>query len=212
MKVEKVSSVGFYDDRMLLLTSYNPLREGTVESVFDNPSVEVFKEIEGIANVNPFTDVSLLHARCVLYYATTDKKLFSFNVDTRANTEIDVGNKAYTIGSLTGVNCGAKVVFQGGYNDGCTYTLNMDNEVTKVNEKQVGLLTVLFPSGTEPTNIRNGVFKYSDDTIIKGGSKIDTSHLVDFKGNCPAVRVYRDVFLAYNHNTKSWVLVQISTP
>ena len=61
-----------------------------MHTVFNNPSIGIFKRIRGTSNVFPFTDVSLLHERRIVYYYTTDLKLFTFNVDTKKNTEIDI--------------------------------------------------------------------------------------------------------------------------
>ena len=63
MEVEDDSVPGFYNNKMLLLTSWMPLREVTVEEVFDNPDIETFKEMDETEGVSPYTDVSLLHSR-----------------------------------------------------------------------------------------------------------------------------------------------------
>ena len=63
MSVEGTSIIGFYNSMMLLLTWGKPLREATVEEVFNNPYTWTFKKIEGTNNVDSFTDVSLLHER-----------------------------------------------------------------------------------------------------------------------------------------------------
>lgn len=59
------------------------LREVILENVFDSPTIEVFKEIEGTNDVNTYTDVSVLHETRELYYLTVYDKLFSSNLDTR---------------------------------------------------------------------------------------------------------------------------------
>ena len=209
MKVESYSLVAFYDS-MILLTSDKPLREARVEEVFKNPTIEIFKEIEGTSNVDPSTDVSLLHVRRVLYYPTTNNKLFSFNVDTRMNTEIDVGKYIWTIASFTGIDSDVKAVFQSN-DDWRTYTLNNDNTVTKVDERRNRWLRALFPSTSNPTNIRDAVFKYWD-VLMKDGNWIDTSRMIEFEYNYSVIRVYRDVFLAYDWKKESWVLVRIIVP
>ena len=134
IKVEAFSLVGFYDDMAILLTGYKPLREVTVEEVFNNPTIETFKEIEGTNDVILWTDVSLLHVRRVLYYPRRDCKLFSFNVDTRINTKIDLGMKVSYIASFTGIYCAVRAVFKDPFSRSCTCILNSDNTITKVNE------------------------------------------------------------------------------
>ena len=134
MKVESDSLVGFYDDMAILLTWNKPLREATVEEVFNNPTIETFKVIEGTNDVILWTDVSLLHVRRVLYYPTRDCKLFSFNVDTRMNAKIDLGMKVSYIASFTGIYCAVGAVFKGPLSRSCTCILNSDNTITEVNE------------------------------------------------------------------------------
>ena len=209
MKVENTTRTSFYDSIILLLTWRIPLREATVEEVFKSPRIETFKEIEGTDGVEPYTDVSLLHERRVLYYLTTNNELFSFNVDTRENTEIDVGRKVWSIASFTGIDCGVKTVFDG---DGdCTYILNNDNTITEVDEKEDDCFTALFPSTSSPRNIKDAVFEYGD-VLVKNGYYLKTSKLMRFDYCHSVIRVYRDVFLAYDIITKSWVLLRIVTP
>ena len=202
---------GFYDSIVLLLTWREPLREATIDEVFENPTIETFRVIEGPDNVYQGTDVSLLHEQRILYYVTMDDKLFSFNVDTRENTEIDVGRrKVWLIASLAGIDCGVRVGFQD-REDKCTYTLNNYNTITKVNEKQDNGLKAIFPSISSPTNIKNAVFKYCD-YLMKNGNKLDTSKLIKFYEDYSVIRVYRDIFLAYDRETNSWVLIRIIVP
>ena len=135
--VEGWTLPGFYDSSVLLLTSGEHLREATVKEVFDNPTIEIFEEIEETNKVVPFVDVSLLHTRRNLYYPTEDYKLFSFNVDTRINKEIEVGKNVWALTSFTGIDCRMKVVFQD-WDDEYTYSLNTDDTVTKVIGRQDG--------------------------------------------------------------------------
>ena len=144
----------------------------------------------------------------MLYYPTMDRKLFSFNVDTRENTEINIGMKVGTIASFTGIDCKVKAVF---YYNKCTYTLNNDNSVTEVSEKQDNYLTTLFPSTSSPSNIKDAVLKY-DSNLIKGGNKINTNDLIEFQDYYSVVRIYKDIFLTFDTKTNSWVLVRIVTP
>ena len=191
------------------MTWGKPLRGATVGEVFDNSKITTFREIEGTGNVNPYTDVSLLQERRVLYYFTTNGKLFAFNVDDRTNTEIDVGGKVLSVTSFTGIDCGVKIVFKSN-DDNCTYTLNMDDTVTLVAEKQEYPLAALLPSTSNPKSVRDAVLMYGWN-IVKDGRKIDTTHLIRFDWYS-MVRVYKDIFLVYDKGTKSWVLIRILVP
>ena len=209
MRVEDGSLAGFYDEMIILLTCGRHLRETTVEEVFRTPRIETFGVITGTNDVLAFTDVSLLHATRILYYSTLNRELFSFNVDTRISKEINVGRMVWTIASFTGINCEVKAVFKS--NDKCTYALNDDDTVTKVNGEQDNTLTAIFPSTSDPKNISNAVSKHNGD-IVRDGNKIDTTELIKFETCYSVVRVYGDVFLAYDEKTHSWVLLRIITP
>ena len=208
MEVEDDSLVAFYDDIILLLTFRKPLREARVEEVFENPTIETFKKIEGTSDVKPYTDVSLLHDRRELYYYTVYRRLFSFNVDTRENTKINIGRRVGPIASLTGIDSGVKAVFYS-FDDNCIYALNNDNTVTKVNGEN-GCLEALFPSASNPKNIKDALFKYNDN-LVKNGNKLDTSKLINFSGHS-VIRIYRDIFLTFDLSTNSWVILRIVVP
>ena len=188
------------------MTNGKPLRKATVKEVFENPSIETFRDTDEINDVTPYADVSLLHERRILYYPSYNNKLYSFNVDTRVNTEIDIGMYCSHIASLTGIDCGIKAVFWNS-DDKCTYSLNNDNTVTKVSERQNEFLTTIFPSTSNPNNIQDAVFKYGHD-IMKDGKKINTDGLIEFS-YYSVIRVYKDVFLAYDKVTGSWVLFRM---
>ena len=143
-----------------------------------------------------------------MYYPTTNGKLFAFNVNTRTNTEIDVGGKVWNVASLTGIDCGVNVLFKSG--DNCTYAWNMDNTVTQVGEKQDNALTAFFPSKSNPKSVKNSVFLY-DSCLVKNGKVIHSNYMVGFYENS-TIRVYKDIFLTYDDNIESWVLVRIIVP
>ena len=210
MKVEDKTLAGFYDAMILLLTYDRPQREATVGSVFNNSTVETFKEIEGTDDVWPYTDVTLLHIRRVLYYPTISDRLFSFNVDTRENKEIDVGKRVNYIASFTSIDCDMKVVFQDD-DDKYIYILNNDDTITKVDEIQDKYPTTIFPPMSNSKNIKNAVFKY-DNVLFKDGNKLYTSNFITFDWYPSVIRIYRDVFLAFDDDAKSWYILRITVP
>lgn len=207
--VEDQTHVGFYDGMVLLLTQKKPLREATVKELFDKQTIEAFREIKGTNNVNPFTDISLLDARKKLYYSTMDGQFFVFDVNIRTNRKINVGVGVKTIASLTGINCGIEAVFQG--YDNCIYTLNDSGMITKIRERQDNSLSMLFPSAYNPKIIRDAVFKYKEDPV-KTGNNITTEKLINSNWYYSVIRVYRNIFLAYDEEKKSWFLLRIITP
>ena len=46
---------------------------------------------------------------------------------------------------------------------------------------------------------------------MKYSNKIDASKFIRFDGNYSIVRVYKDIFLAYDKGTKSWILIRLIT-
>lgn len=206
MEVECCSTVGFYDDMMILLVNYEPLREARVEDMFDVRVKKKFKKIKETDDFARYTDVSLLHERRVLYYPTMYGALCSFNVDTRENTVVDLESIVYTISSFTGIDCGLKCVFW--YCDNSTCILDMNSTMTKVNNSSNDMPITLFPSTSNPKTIKDAVFKYGDH-LVKNGDIIDTSNMINFDGYNSVVRIYRDIFLVYDCSVKSWILMRI---
>ena len=83
--------------------------------------------------------------------------------------------------------------------------------MTKIYEGQRSWLTTIFPSASDPKSIQDAVFNY-ECGLIKCGKKIDTSELMGFENYSSFVRIYKDIFLAYDTKTKSWVLLRIHVP
>lgn len=211
MKVENYSLAAFYDDKILLLTWDKPLRESTVKSVFSNPSISIFEEIEETNDISPYTDASIINVTRKLYYWTiSDEKLFMFNVDTRENEEIPIDKNCYVVGSLTGINCGGEIVFYN-HKDRYSYALKTDNSTERIGIRQNEWLVTVFPSSSNPDDFENAVLKYSK-RLIKDGKEISSRQDIEFCGGCSIVRIYKDVFLAYDENMDSWVLTRILVP
>ena len=208
--VERVSIAAFYDDMLLLLTFGSPLREAAVEAVFERPTVGAFGGVEGTGSATPRTDVSLLHARRVLYYPTTSGGLMSFDVDTRASAEVRVGRRVHALASLTGLDCGAWAVFQGA-DDRSVWTLGMDGAATEVRGRVHKTLTTLLPSAASTRGIRDAVLKCGR-SFVRGGARVDAGRLVGLDGWHSVVRVYRDVLLVYDRGAGAWALVRVRVP
>ena len=104
------------------------------------------------------------------------------------------------------IDCGVKAVFHD-YDDSCTYILNMSDTAIRVGGKQDYALTALLPSTSNPKSVNDAVFVHFIH-FVKDEKEIETSHLITFSENS-IVRVYRDIFLVCDKNTKSWFLVRI---
>ena len=206
---ERHSYAAFYDDMIILAIFYKPLREARVEEVFNNPRIETFKYIEGARPVTSYADVSLSHERRVLYYIFGGT-IFTFNVDTRVNTEINIERNVNCIASVTGIDCSVKAVFQN-YVDRCIYTLNNDNTVTKVYGKYGYGFELLFPLTSDSRNIEDATFMHGVD-LMKSGKDMSIRRLIRGLERHSVVRVYRDIFLGYSCMFGSWILFRLITP
>lgn len=108
-------------------------------------------------------------------------------------------------------NCGVRAVFRG--DDKYIYTLNEDNTATKVHEGQKGLLAILFPSASNPKDIRNAMFKYACN-LVKCGNTIDIPDFMGFDPYHSVVRLYKDIFLVCysGWGVRAWILLRILVP
>ena len=96
--------------------------------------------------------------------------------------------------------------------DGCIIITckNNDDTITNVDERQNNYLTSIFPSASNPKSIKDAVFRYSSCSV-KCGNMIDTDKLKEF-GGYSVIRVYRDIFLAYDKVLKSLILIRNFVP
>lgn len=207
--VEKDSISAFYDDKVLMLTMSMHMQETNVEEVFNEKHTPIFKEVSEAEIPYPWTDTTLLHKTRVLYYWGSDKVFYKFNVDNRTNTKVDVGMEVWGIPSVTGIDCGVRVVFSDS-GVGSVYTLNLDNSVTEFyNEFLDSYLIATLPSESDPKNVGNAAFRY-DNYLLRNGKIIDIRHVVNLDFYCTIIRIYRDVFMVYDENVKGWALIRIT--
>lgn len=75
MKIEDWALVALYDDKVISLMNYKPLRKATVKIVFNNPKIKTFKRIEGTNNV---TQLSEFIEICFCHTTRTPSHGFSF--------------------------------------------------------------------------------------------------------------------------------------
>ena len=68
----------------------------------------------------------------------------------------------------------------------------------------------VFPSNSNPNNIGNAVIKYID--LVKNDDELSTWNLIRFDDTYSVIRIYMDIFMAYNTNTKYWVLFRLIVP
>ena len=136
---------------------------------------------------------------------------YEYNVDTRENKKIEIGQKVIGFSSLMGIDCGVKAVFQD-YNDTFTHMLDRDNDVIPLHKiREKWCITSIFASSTCPRDLSKGVLRYYD-YLIKGGNKVEPRKPMCFEDYQSMVRVYKDVFLLYDINTRKWVLSRIIIP
>lgn len=214
VEVEEQSSVAFYDDKLILLTSHAPLREGNVVDMFRNPSVSMLKEIGTVKNIYYHTDTSLLHKIRLLYYFSPDG-LYQYNVDAKENARLNVHYEIDSIACMTGIDIDVKCVFKALRSHSFACSLNSDNSVSsilKCKGHSAFDLTNVLPSHSAPNDISRAVKKIGDSLYIDGDCKLDLYGLVRFEQGYSMVRLYKDVFLMPDGRTSSWVLVRIVVP
>ena len=205
IEAESESIVAFYDKRMILLASNEPLREAEVKDVFRTPNTSMFRKI-GKLDVFPYSDTSLVLVRRILYYTTIDRTPYKHNVDTKENTKFDIGHKTWSFGSLFGIDINVQCVFRDDY-DECAYVVRDDDNVEEIHGREGYNFTSIFASSSNSSDIEMGVLQYWSD-LIKDDKKIEFSSPVKFYEDS-IIRIHRDIFLLYDGNTKHWVLSRI---
>lgn len=205
--VESSTHIAFYDDKMIALTSGETLREAKVEDVFGCPKTSTFKKITDIA-VYSDGETSSVHYSRQLYYKSLDRDLYVFNVDTRSNTALH--RKVYSFADATGIDCGIKFLFQD-YNDEKIYSYNEDNTVSLVSEYREKYLSHIFPSTSNPTDIKSAAFKIDNTLVFRDKKNVFTVPF-KFEPNYSLVRIVKDIFLVYDQVSSTWVLARIVVP
>ena len=81
-----------------------------------------------------------------------------------------------------------------------------------MNKRQNYSLSTIFPSTSNPSNIKNTVFKDYSGDLIKGENDINTNDLIEFEYGYSFVRIFKDIFLAFDKNKESWYLIRIFVP
>ena len=156
--------------------------------------------------VHPYTGTSLFHSKRVLYYTSTQWIPYEYNVDTRENNRIQIGQKVRRFSSLMGIDCRVRIVFQD--DNKYTYILNWNNEVIPLYENKEEDLTSLFVSTTHLRDLLKCVLKY-DSYFVKEEKQIKFTQPVKLDWCYSIVRVYKDVFMLYDMNMRKWVLSRI---
>ena len=102
------------------------------------------------------TDTTLGNKIRELYYRSGEGKLYCYNVDSKENKLILTSGEVYNTPSLTGINMRVKMIFQ--CEDGITYSLNNDNTITRIYDKQTyDDSTTVLPLSSDLINIRSRV-------------------------------------------------------
>ena len=137
------------------------------------------------------------------------KRLFAFNVDTRINTEVHIEKELGIMYLFTGTDCGVEVMFEY-HNDKRLNIIGPDGTVTEQDNEQCYNSYIVFPSASNPNSIKDAAFG-SWNYLERRGKKIDTKRLVTFYPRS-VIRIYKDIFLDYNYNGGTWVLVRVVVP
>lgn len=203
--IYSTTHIAFYDNMVLFLTERKSLKETTVDDIFYNHDIKTLKIITGTSNIGSWADTSLLNKRRVLYYRNTFDRLFAFNVDTRENIKFDSWTYTHSMISFTGIDCNIKAMYCGPRVK--TYVLDMNNTISITSIENEKDFVTMFPSAANPHNITNAVFMNSK-RFIKAGNRLNTRDIMKFHGRT-VVRVYEDVFLAFDYDTFCWYLFRL---
>ena len=206
-KIENESHIGFYDDKILLLTLGGPLRESRVKCVFNNPNVCTFQNIKDSKRIRRCPDVSSLNKTMMLYYISIENHIVSYDLITKKQGEIITNWVPKTVISSTGINVKARAVFQG--KNSRLYSLNDHNETEIIGaEFYGGLIEDVIPYGRIPEDLTRSGFRFGKSIKIQN-LVIDVRTPIEFECNYSIIRIYKDIFLLYDSTQFRWVLVRI---
>ena len=213
VKVENCNdmSIGFYDDKIVLITE-GKILQCIVDELFSTPIKTKFEEIKSGVVGNYKTDMSLLHWTRNIYYFGLSTGFFwgisIYNVDSKLNAILDLGTSVNSIISVTGINIGSPLVYSQG---GCIYKWEKENILEYKLPTVINNISVLFPSHSNPYDLSLSVF--SNSTVyVRNGKELSTDKVAKYNEiTCP-IRVYKDVFLTYNSADKYWSLMRIVVP
>lgn len=216
IKVETYTKVGFYDDKLIMITSWHPLRECEVETVFSNDDKTInYTKLGDIDTVYCEADVTTLNSTRVLCYLSTENISYEYNVDTGTNKEIEIEEGVGSFLSFTGIDIGVKAIFKEWEGNWGLFYLDK-NDVThpitlkeKINTR---FLTDLIPSESSPLDLDKALkvddcFEFSTTRLHSDEGK--TKKNVEFQGHNAIVRIFKDIFLLYDISLFKWVLVRI---
>lgn len=225
--VEETSSAAFYDDKIIVIVSRFPLRECKVSEAFRCPNSINYKELGDVKKISSNLDTSLLHATRTLLYKSMDFIPYKYNVDTGENIRILKDLDVWSFGCMTGIDAGVEGVFRAAGDDSFTYGYARDGTAILLSEtkpvifynkpKQTGphaILSNVLPSMSHPADLRKAMRLYSNGCFYVGAD--DDKSLAfgpfEYQGGHSIVRLFKDIYLAYDHKKKYWVLVRIDVP
>ena len=119
-----------------------------------------------------------------------------------------MGREVHYHVSLTGIDCGVKAVSRG--DDYDVYALHEGDSVKSL-RKIDSDFSMVFPSSTTPTNLKNAAPK-NKNIIVCRGKKVEFQGPTKSWDNHSTIWVYRDLFLLFDHTYKCWVLARIVVP
>lgn len=209
----------FYDDKVIFVSTWRHLSEANVEDLFGwegflhlPPAISIggdpnrilrvlVKESRILASADP----TLLNERRELYYIAHMNKLYCYNVDTKANSIVDVGMKVHHIIPTKGIDSGAKVIFRGKgrYN----YVLTQTNSITRLTYgKRWREARGVFLRREDPRDVNGAVFEYAT-YFLKDSKKVRIEEPIDLRDVYCIIRLFEDMFLL--RFCRKWALCRI---
>lgn len=212
IKTEDATLLGFYDNKALVLTSKFPLRTISVNDLFTYGSLEKCERVENSVSVEAYSDVTFLNVRRIIYCISSDRKLFTYNVDTKKiNYEFPKKDISYCA-SLLGINSCFSTVFK--ENMGFEILASNSGKEQQIHTMNIPMLNILL-SASNPSDIESALILYMNGRYTHKGTISSLKELgVSYNGVYAIVRIYEDIFLIYNHDEDSvdsqyWVIMRI---
>ena len=212
VRVEHWTLVGFYNNKSLLVTSGQCLRELDMQDVFTAGGLARFNPVSNVKVGSPFTDVTLLNTTRKLFFTTGEHKAYRFDVDTHKTKRVFRGIKVCSFASLTGISMGHKVIFCEHENHYRKFVADSSgrilSQIRSCNFMPVS--PIIIQSSASPKNISKCVvISWGEVTTGVYSIRRAWPRFLKVSGFISIVRLFQDVFIAYNRKSGKWVIVKI---
>lgn len=209
--VENRSTVGFYDNKIILITQNEVLRERDINSFLSDGNISKFKLYSHTGQMNSHTDTSQINRTKVLFYAMEKTKcLRCLNLSNKSISTLNKDMKISHFVPFVSANIQNFFLLQDAELKNI-YSLNYNGQI----EKLYSLKTPFrLDSVVSPSNIKDIVQK---SVLINEGIMYKNNNTLKID-NCPnlqeagsIVRVDGSLYIAFDPVQKCWVSFRVAT-